>query len=129
MTKLTEREELLTLISDLYKDVYGCRPRGIFSDCTVEELRAEFDSLCESNERKMAEDAQMEAEAAEEFEKRVSETIAMGAGDRETALRWIFEADDLMEVVGIYGGTYATYSLGLPYHYFEAEFPSYPKAA
>ena len=44
---LTEREQLLTYISDCYKDVYGCRPRGIYNDYSVEELRSTLDRLVE----------------------------------------------------------------------------------
>ena len=48
--ELTEREQLLTYISDVHKDAYGFRPRGSYSDYSVVELRAELDSLCEAAE-------------------------------------------------------------------------------
>ncbi len=129
MAKLFERQELMSIISDLHKDVYGTRPHGIYTNHTLEELRAEADYLSEENGRQMAEQKLREAETAKAFEARVAETIATGAGDRATALRWIFEADGIMETVEMYGGSYASYELGLPYRYFEVEFPSYPKAA
>ncbi len=129
MAERTEREELLSFISDVYKDVYGVRPRGLYMNHTLEELRYTFKELCAASERQMAEEAEIEAANAKTFEARVAEVIATGAGDRATALRWIFEADDMAEDVAIYGGTYASYHLGLPHLYFEAEYPSYPKAA
>ena len=42
---LTEKEQLLCYISDCFKDAYGCRPRGIYNDYSVEELRSTLDSL------------------------------------------------------------------------------------
>lgn len=36
-----------------------------------------------------------EAEALEEFKKELKDTIAAGAGDWKTAMRWLMEADDI----------------------------------
>ena len=41
--QLTEREQLLTYISDVHKDAYGFRPRGSYDNYSVVELRAELD--------------------------------------------------------------------------------------
>ena len=41
---LSERDQLLGLYSDMYKDVYGVRPQG-YSDLTVEQLKHLIDSL------------------------------------------------------------------------------------
>ncbi len=40
----TDREVLLSIYSDVYKDVYGCRPRGILSASalTDEEIEAKL---------------------------------------------------------------------------------------
>jgi hypothetical protein len=58
--KMTEREQLLCMISDDYKTLYGFRPRNIREDITVEELRAWHSEICESIKR------EMEYEQAEE---------------------------------------------------------------
>jgi hypothetical protein len=47
------------------------------------------------------------------FEKRVNDLIFSGARDRETALRWIHEAEGTMG-----DDEYLCYTLGLPYMYF-----------
>jgi len=40
------KEQFLQCISDLYKDVYGIRPRGInYHEWSVEELRTEWKKL------------------------------------------------------------------------------------
>ncbi len=83
--------------SDLHKDVYGFRPRGeaylAWTRMTDAEKQAEWDYLV----RRLGEEVDRERieqeEAAARFEARVTATIAAGAGDRETALRWIYDAE------------------------------------
>ena len=43
----TERDDLLSYISDTYKSLYGIRPRGDTSGMTIEDLRTQADSLQE----------------------------------------------------------------------------------
>jgi len=54
-----------------------------------------------------------ETEAIDRFEQHVTNTICMGARDRETALRWIMDASNANG-----DWEYLCYDLGLPYHYF-----------
>ena len=95
MTTLSERDSLIQIYSDFYKDAYGFRPRGVnYHEFTLEELQADFasfEAICESNDKQeKAHDERMIAE----FERRVQSVIDMGAGDRETALRWIADSFD-----------------------------------
>lgn len=90
MRELTELEELQGFYSDMFKDAYGFRPRGMTPD-TVEEIRAELDDLQDEVDRILEEERQERKEAVASFEARVQEVIGIGAGDRETALRWIAE--------------------------------------
>jgi len=89
-----KREELINLIWDSYKDAYGTRPRHLdFSEYSTLELEEMADRYCkDANE---AYHAQLEEEKAnvEAFKKRLSEVISMGAGDVETALRWMTEGE------------------------------------
>ena len=64
-------------------------------------------------EREEAQRREFEAGAARDFEARIGEMIALGAKTRETALRWIHEADGT-------GGDdeYLCYKNGLAYGYF-----------
>ena len=45
---LSERDQLLTYISDTHKDAYGFRPRGLYNDMSVQELKVELDRLYEA---------------------------------------------------------------------------------
>jgi hypothetical protein len=57
-----------------------------------------------------------EAEAVKKFEQHVTNTICMGARDRETALEWIMQASNANG-----DWEYLCYDLGLPYHYFKVK--------
>jgi hypothetical protein len=79
--------------SDLHKDVHGFRPSAIFMKNVKRFSDQERDDLWEAlciqlEENTKAEKAQEEADVAK-FEARVLDVIDLGAGDRETALRWI----------------------------------------
>jgi hypothetical protein len=106
------------LISDLHKDAYGYRPGEGFwerwAKATDEEKQAEWDWLCQVLEREMAFEREAQAQAVVRFGKLIEQTIASGAGDRETALRWIMESSDCFG-----DWDYLAYQHGLPYNYFK----------
>jgi hypothetical protein len=93
--ELTERERMLQVYSDFHKDAYGFRPRHInYYDFTTEQLKADFDhfrEVCDENAR-LEEIA--EAKAVAEFKAQIQRLIDMGAGDEETALRWLADSQD-----------------------------------
>jgi hypothetical protein len=78
------------LFSDFHKDAYGFRPRGHrFYDATPAEKQEIWDATCRAMKRRQAEEEEMEAQAVIDFEKEVQSYIELGAGDRQTALRWM----------------------------------------
>jgi hypothetical protein len=115
--EMTNKQQLECIIWDAYKDAYGVRPRHMNLEAmTEEELNKELEFLgkvIDENEKQRRAD---EAVAIDEFETHVAETIRMGAGDRETALRWIMEAS---EAQGDW--EYFCFLEGLPYGYFNKE--------
>lgn len=104
-------------ISDLFKDVYGMRPGVGFwerwAEATDAEKQEQWDWLVAALGHVIAEEEAAKERAVVEFEKLVSETIASGAKNRETALRWIMDAS-------ICNGDweFLCYEYGLPYRYF-----------
>ena len=79
--------------SDLFKDVNGFRPRGSlmddWNDRTPRQKQELWNALCdELEENSKAEAASAKALVAE-FETWINSTIELGAGNRESALRWI----------------------------------------
>lgn len=68
---LSRREQLLAMISDDYKSLYGIRPRGDYSHMTDDDLQKWHDEICESIRW------EMEYEAREELMTRQAEEKAM----------------------------------------------------
>lgn len=113
--EMTVLEQMACQYWDMYKDAYGVRPRGInTSSWTEEDFVKEFDNLDEVIKERTAERREAEKRAARAFEARIGELISLGAKTRETALRWIHEAD------GSNGDDeFLCYLNGLPYGYFK----------
>lgn len=123
---MSERSELLSYINDAFKDANGFRPRGslwdYYTSLSIEELNAEADKLSEQISRQIIEEAERKAESVIRFEHRVTETISMGAKDRETAFKWIFDAEGFeKETLQFYGYSYVEHHFDLPYGYLNKE--------
>ena len=113
--ELSRKEQLECIFWDAYKDAYGFRPRGHnISTMTEQELEHEISELAQITERNQKQEELEQQEAITRFEKRVQETIAWGAKNRETAIKWIHEAEDTDN-----DDEYLCYRLGLPYTYFK----------
>ena len=112
---LTPLEQYRESYSDMYKDAYGFRPRGIDTSLwTLEQFEAEFEYLARALELQLKEKAEAQSVAVAAFEARVAEVIKLGASDRETALRWIMDGSEA-------GGDweYFCFLTSLPYGYFK----------
>lgn len=90
------------IISDLYKDVYGVRPREAFyadwNNCTPAEKQKTWDEYCDTLEQQIAEQKIREATCVARFEDRIKDVIGLGAGDRATALRWIAQQETFYHI-------------------------------
>jgi hypothetical protein len=112
--QMSDLEQAQCIYWDMYKDAHGVRPRGIdTSTWTLADFQLEFASLQEVIVREEANRQVAEKEAIAKFEQHVTNTICMGARDRETALRWIMDASNANG-----DWDYLCYDLGLPYQYF-----------
>jgi len=81
-----QRDGVMLWISDLYKDVYGCRPRGYNWDAfSNKELEDFVNVLAEESERQIKELAEYDRQAIESV-------MALGV-DKLTALKWLDDAD------------------------------------
>ena len=91
----SERNETISYISDVYKDVNGIRPRNYnweaFSDKELDEFLADLNEQADDLYWEMRTE---QAKSELKFMKLIKDTIAFGAGDRETALRWIIQGYD-----------------------------------
>lgn len=107
-----ERWDLVSTISDVHKDAYGFRPRGYrFSEMSLEDLRDLYDCWAAHARAEAERERAVEQAAVEEFENQIDSLISMGAGDRDTAIRWFL---DSMEELDNDAG-FICFDLGLPY--------------
>ena len=84
-------------VSDLHKDARGFRPHAAFMEgwnsSDDENKQAIWDGLVRELERHQAWEAIREREALSEFQGELEILIESGAGDRQTALRWMTETE------------------------------------
>lgn len=102
--------------SDVYKDAHGVRPRWSLEGKTAADLDAMWDRTIEAADEAMDREETREIEAEIAFDAALDKLVALGAGNRRTAFRWMLDAEGISgEDMG-----YACYCLNLPYR-MEAE--------
>ena len=92
---LSERDQLLTYISDTHKDAYGFRPRGLYNDLSVPELKLELDKLYEAASEEADRIVNLEDRNWKALKKHLSGLVNMGAKDFRQALSWDMQAEDV----------------------------------
>ena len=79
--------------SDLHKEVYGFRPRGMmmknWQDMNAKQKETLWNCLCEQLEDNMKHEKIAEEKAVAEFKERIEQAQVWGARDYFDALRWI----------------------------------------
>lgn len=95
VSKEDPRFDYLLLYSDYHKDAYGFRPRYDYYSYTLEELVADYDRFGKVYAENQREEELSQKRNLVAFEGRIASTIQLGAGDRQTALRWVAEGDDV----------------------------------
>lgn len=115
-----ERDELITYIYDGHKSAYGFRNRGYdFDSMSLAELEAEADRISEAIDQANKEQDAYYKHNIKKLEEQIAETQSMGAASREDAIRWILQAENL---INEYDVDYISYSLGVPYDHMKSEF-------
>jgi hypothetical protein len=114
---MSKLEQAQCIYWDMHKDAYGVRPRGIDTSAwTIEQFEEEFEFLQKAINANYEQEKEQQTKAIKKFEQHVINTMCMGAGDRETALRWIMDASNANG-----DWEYLCYDLGLPYRYFSVD--------
>lgn len=107
-----ERDSLITSVYEMHKDAYGVKGRHYnFKEMSNEDLEKELDHLSKVTQSNIDEEKRWEKKAYEDFMKTVENTIRHGAKDKEEAIRWILEAEELINEEP----DYICYKLGLSY--------------
>jgi len=90
------------IYSDLYKDVYGFRPR--YSEfVSTEEFDADFEALINMFNKKDEDEAKRQARNFFTFIKRVDDTMALCNCDKVRAIEIIADAEGEFEDMEFYG--------------------------
>ena len=90
------------IYSDLHKDVYGFRPRGI-TFASIENFDADFKNLVEKLSVQIDEDAIRQSANLEKFKERVAETMLLCNCDKVRAVEIIADAEDEADAYKFYG--------------------------
>jgi len=98
--------------SELHKSVHGFRPRGEYP--SYGDMLEEIKYLEERLERILIQEEEEQKLAIVKFEERLKTIIESGAGDRETALRWLVDSHD-----GDFDREYVEDHFQLPYGYLK----------
>ena len=104
------------LYSDLHKDARGVRPGNsgfdYWESLSPAEKQTQWDGLIREMNQRFDDEQSEQKSAIERFEAQIQAWIKAGAKTRETAIRWIHDAEDTNG-----DGDYLCYRLGLPYGY------------
>lgn len=91
------------IYSDLYKDVYGSRPRYAQFE-SMEEFDADYEFLVNKLNEQMDEEKKQQVINRERFEQRIKDTMELVRGiDRARAIEIIADAEDELEDMKFYG--------------------------
>lgn len=91
-----------SIYSDLFKDVYGSRPRGVTFE-SVEAFDADFMRLSNMLDNQIDEEKIQQSKNMEKFAQRVLETMALVNCDQRRALEIIADAEGELDSFKFYG--------------------------
>ena len=112
--EMSALEQAQCTYSDMYKDAYGVRPRGVdTSFWTLEQFETEFADLSRAIDQEEAQRKIDEALAITKFEDSVTNLMHTGT-NRERVIAWLMDAEGAN---GDY--EYFCFTQGLPYTYFK----------
>jgi len=112
--EMSALEQAQCTYSDMYKDAYGVRPRGVdTSFWTLEQFETEFADLSRAIDQEEAQRKIDEAVAITKFEDSVTNLMHTGT-NRERVIAWLMDAEGAN---GDY--EYFCFTQGLPYTYFK----------
>lgn len=104
------------IYSDLYKDVYGCRPRYAQFE-SVEAFDRDYEFLCKQLEEELERERDQQAAAHNRFVGRLAEIRQLVSGSSyEDAVRILCDAEDITaDEISFYGWECLEWKLGLKF--------------
>lgn len=102
------------IFSDLHKDVYGFRPRGLTFE-SLEAFDAEYERLAVRLSEQQDEDTIRQDANMEKFAQRVLDTMELIGCDQRQAVEIIADAEGELDFYKFYGPERLEYSFDLKY--------------
>ena len=129
-----EYNDLAGFFSDLYKDVYGFRPKSILGCADQYEsakalaeglshLKSMVDELEAYAPTAFAEEERQQKKATDDFEAYVLNCLQVGATSRADAIAWICDSYGVANQPGTHGWEHLEYLLGIPFGYISGVKP------
>ena len=118
LDRYLDEQTLYEMVSYATSKSYARHVVSESSTLSDEAFQKEMDYWSNEADNTAKEQAESEKKRITEFEAQIKHTIAAGAGDRETAIRWIVDGEGLADEKDM---GYICYSMNLPYS-FEKEF-------
>ena len=104
---ISEREELEIFIYEGHKDAFGSKGRHYnFDAMSIEDLRTEADWINKEVVKAIDEEKAAEERDLADFNKEIETVFDYGAGDRETALRWMTDGETFYHSQSVEGWVY-----------------------
>ena len=120
LDRYLDEQTLYEMVSYATSKSYARHVVSESSTLSNEEFQKEMDYWSTQADETAKEEAESTKQRITEFEAQIKHTIAAGAGDRATAIRWILDGEGLSKEKDM---GYICYSMNLPYS-FEKEFLS-----
>jgi hypothetical protein len=89
------KSDLLSMYSDMYKEIHGVRPRFLSLEMSVEEIQKRLDGLMEDHKMYMDECRRNDEESLRLYENEIWKLISHGARDEKNAIEWMMQADKI----------------------------------
>jgi hypothetical protein len=107
------------IVSDLYKDAYGFRPRESFwmewEPASNDEKQIIWDGLCNDLSLELAHEEMIKENSWQNLLLSIRGAFELGAKDQVQALRWLMEAEEFDDHDLMYGPDYFCYHFGIEY--------------
>jgi hypothetical protein len=99
----SEREEMIMIYSDRYKDIHGVRPRWMrWDEYSDEEVKQEYDRQSKQYSEYIDQENKKVEKNDQEFKQEIEMLKGKGAKDEKQAIEWMLQSDNIKYPFGEY---------------------------
>ena len=93
---MENREQLLSFVNDLHKEVYSFRKADRYHDFSLDQLIVENEKLAKLYDRKAQEKKRIQEINYQTLKSDLAKWVKLGAKDFKQALKWDMESENLI---------------------------------